>query len=327
MSNKEEEIEIRMMRPDEEPKLLAFMKANLDTWEKFEKLWKWRQEQQEISGGETAAIAKKHGKIVGCVGIVPANLIVRGKPVKASWQQDSLVSRWDLVLAKGTSKAMYGLRKSIGFADVPNSDYLVRVQKPRLRRGELKESLGEYGLYFWKIVLPLPKRGSSINLKEIDAFDQSFDNLAERNSFAAVVCLRKHHQYLNWRYVKCPRKKYDIFKAGDPRTRSAIVLTIAGEQADEGWIVDLVCDQDDKTCAYALLHKAIAYFEQQGVWRIWTFATLPAARMRLRRFGFVPSGRTPRFTYRMQNKNLHSSDLLKASWNFWHGDGDVELYM
>jgi len=70
MSSKEEQIEIRMMRPDEEPKLLAFMKANLDTWDTFEKLWKWRQENREISGGETAAIAKKEGKIVGCVGIV-----------------------------------------------------------------------------------------------------------------------------------------------------------------------------------------------------------------------------------------------------------------
>jgi hypothetical protein len=53
MSSKEEQFEIRMMRPDEEPELLAFMKANLDTWDTFEKLWKWRQDRKEISGSFT----------------------------------------------------------------------------------------------------------------------------------------------------------------------------------------------------------------------------------------------------------------------------------
>jgi len=229
-------------------------------------------------------------------------------------------------MAKGTSKAMYGLRESIGFTDVPNSNYLVKVQKPRFRLDKPKDSLAEYGLYAWKTFLPLPRGDSSIDVEEIEAFDQVFYDLRERNSFADVVHLRKDSQYLNWRYVKCPRKKYHIFKAGDPRTLGAIVLAIGGEQADEGWIVDFVCDQEDKTCAYALIREAISYFKEQGVWRIWTFATLPAARMRLRRFGFVPTGRTPRFTYRMQG-NLNPSELRQASWNFWHGDGDVELYM
>jgi len=339
------QVEIKLMSPDDEGALLGFMEKNLENWGKFRKLWQWRQENKEVSGGETAVIVEENGTIVGSVGIVHAEVVIKGKTVKASWQQDSLISPgmrgkglgkklvnegakgWDLVMAKGTSQEMYGLRKSVGFSDVPNSDYLVRIYKPRFVVRKPKESAAECVLAVWKSILPMPGTDSTVEVKEINAFDQTFDFLADELSKENVLRLHKNQKYLNWRYFECPGKHYKVFRAGGEKTRGALVLNITGQDFDEGWIVDLICYSKDKKCAYALLKAAMNYFKEQRVSRIWAFATLPAARRCLYRFGFLPTGRTPRFTYHVYGENLDPGILATTSWDFWHGDGDVELYI
>ena len=153
----ESAIEIKLMAAEDEVGLMEFLNGNLETFGEFERFWSWRQENETQNGGETVVIAKGDEKIVGSVGIVPASMTVDGYPIRAAWQQDSLVSPamrgkglgkrlvakaaegWDLILAKGTSEAMYGLRKSVGFLDVPNVGYMVRVCKPRGRKAAVKK--------------------------------------------------------------------------------------------------------------------------------------------------------------------------------------------
>ena len=338
------QIEIKLLEPEDEKNLLNFFRHNLDTWEKFKLYWHWKNKNKNASSKETAVIAKVEGDIVGCIGIVSADVTLNGNRIKTSWQQDSLVSHsmrgrglgkqlvnkggqgWDMAMAKGTSKAMYGLRKSLGFLDVPNSDYLLRVCRPRAMAKTLKERLFEYILWLWKNLIPMPGENPTIDIKPIDAFDQSFDILANELSKKNVLRLHKGQGYLNWRYFQCPGKFYKVFRAGGEKARSAIVLNIAGPKSDEGWIVDLVCSPADKKHAYSLLQTAVKYFEQHEVSRIWVFATLPAARKWLFRLGFMPTGRTPRFTYMIQEENFDPIEFHQASWDFWHGDGDVELY-
>jgi len=339
-----EQVEIKLMSPDDERALLGFMERNLGNWGKFRELWQWRQENKEVSGGETAALAKLEGQVIGSVGIVQAPVTLSGSIIKASWQQDSLISRgmrgrglgkklvnegakgWDLVMAKGTSQEMYGLRKSLGFLDVSNSDYLVRIYKPRFMARKPKESAAECVLAVWKSILPMPGTDSAIQVKEINAFDQTFDFLAEELSKENVLRLYKGQKYLNWRYFECPGKHYKVFRAGGEKARGALVLNITGQDFDEGWIVDLICYSKDEKCAYALLRSAMNYFKERRVSKVWAFATLPAARRCLYRFGFLPTGRTPRFTYHVYGEDLDGGILVATFWDFWHGDGDVELY-
>lgn len=333
-----------MLEPGGEADFLSFMQENLDKWERFRSFWQWRQENKEVSGGETAAIAKEKGEVVGCVGIVPVSLNFQGSQIKASWQQDSLVSPsmrgkglgkklvnkgmigWNLVIAKGTSKAMYGLRKSLGFIDVPNSDYLVRICKARPLNGKLLERIGEHIMFIWKSLLLMPKIDGDIRIQSVDIFDKSFDALADEFSRDNVLRPYKDSVYLNWRYFKCPVKEYKVFRAGEDKARGAIVLNISGDKSDEGWIVDFVCSSGDKRCAYTLIRKAIMYFEKQNVSRIWVFATLSLARKCLFRFGFLPTDKTPKFTYKIMDNSLYSQSISDALWDFWHGDGDIELY-
>jgi predicted N-acetyltransferase YhbS len=226
------QIEIKLLGSEDEKNLLNFFRHNLVTWEKFKLYWRWRNKNKNASGGEMAVIAKADGDIVGCVGIMSADVTLNGDRIKTSWQQDSLVSPamrgkglgkqlvneggkgWDMAMAKGTSKAMYGLRKSLGFLDVPNSDYLLRICKPRAMVRTLKERLVEYILWLWKNLIHIPGEDPAIDIKPIDAFDQSFDILADELSKENVVRLHKGQGYLNWRYFQCPGKFYKVFRAG-----------------------------------------------------------------------------------------------------------------
>ncbi|MCD4675635.1 MAG: GNAT family N-acetyltransferase [Desulfobacula sp.] len=337
-------MEIGIVHSSEEKELQTFLEKNLNNWMRFISLWRWRQTNYSISGEETAAIAKEKTEVVGCVGIVPASVTFKGSRIRTSWQQDSLVLKtmrgkgvgkklvidaakgWDLVLAKGTSNAMYGLRKFLGYIDVPNSNYLLIVCRPRPLLKRVREGLLEYFLYLWKIIFLAPKTSFLIKIKEIYTFDKTFNILAEKLSKVNELKIYKDSAYLNWRYFQCPGKKYTVFKAYDAENMAAIVLNITGKQSDEGWIVDMICHNENKDGAFVLLKKALGFFADQGVFRIWVFTTMPSVRKWFYRFGFVPTGKTPHFTFLRGENGFNQLKFEKINWNFWHGDGDIELY-
>lgn len=336
-------IEIEALESNEEHDLLDFYARNLDTWKRFHVLWKWRKKALADFGKEEAIVAKENSNIMGCIGVVPVTLTLGGIKIKSSWQQDSLVSStmrgkgvgkkliegagrgWEVVMAKGTSNAMYRLRKSIGYRDVPLSNYLVRVCRLR-GKGSFKEKAGELALRAWKSLIPLPKPKPEIQVREVDRFDPSFDELCADLKEESVLRLYKNHQYLNWRYFQCPGGNYKVFRAGGEQTRGAVVATVSGEKASEGWIVDLIVSHQAPDAAKALLSAAVNYLEKRKVSRIWTFATHPLVRRWFLRYGFLPTDRTPRFTWKAYDPNFPSEILASTPWDFYHGDGDVELY-
>lgn len=336
--------EIKWMNPDDENDLLAFYKSNLDEYDRFACYWEWRKENLPFSMTEKALMAvHETTKIVGCVGLVPVDICLPDKAISACWQQDSMVSSsvrgqgigkklvekahdgCDLTLAKGTSTAMYGLRKALGYKDVPRSNYMIRVCRSKGIQGSImKKSLFNV-LGLWSKLFFFPKKNQKITVQQINEFDDSFDDLDAAFIGDNTLRLRKGKDYLNWRYTRCPGKEYTLFKAGLENTRGAIIVNCTGPESDEGWVVDMICDNKDRDCAYALIRAAISYFNDNQVSRIWCFATHPNARKWFYRFGFATTNQSPRFTYHAVDKKLQET-LSGCHWDFWHGDGDVELY-
>ncbi|MFZ5568868.1 MAG: hypothetical protein ACOZF0_00580 [Thermodesulfobacteriota bacterium] len=337
---------IHFLTSGEEPDLLRFYQANLDRYDLFQTLWSWRNGNAGASGGETAVIAGRENRLVGAVGIVPVDMRINGEPIRASWQQDSLIAAsergkgvgkklvsaaaepYDLVMAKGTSRAMYGLRKSMGYSDVPYSDYLLAVNSPETRLKHPAKSLLFRMLWLWKQLLPLPRENADLPVREISAFEEAaYDHLAEKMSRGGTFGPYKSAAYLNWRYMACPVKQYTVFQAGNDDPRGAVVLGFSAEAPMDGWVVDLICPSDDKQCACRLLTAAMRFFKQRRFNKIWTFATLPAARRWLLRFGFVPTRISPRFTCKFKDESRTPASSPDIPWNIWHGDGDLELYL
>ena len=321
--------------------ILKFYEENLGTWKQFIRFWDWRQNENPYRREPKGVAAREDGRIVGCMSVNPVLLVANNRQINAAWQQDSLILKsmrgrglgrkliheankgFELALAKGTSESMYALRKSDGYHDAPHAYYLIRVEKPRPLEERSWEGIAEYVVARWQFLMPLPRIDNDIEIREIDSFDFSFDDLAASLAKENVLRIIKNQGYLNWRYIQCPGKRYKIFRAGKEKARGAIVTNTSG--GNEGWIVDLVSSSTDGNCIDALLAKALQYFRDNQVARIWVFATLPSVRRRLLRFGFLPTKRTPRFTYFEAGDidvipNIHL-------WDFWHGDGDIELYM
>lgn len=333
------EIELERLKPTGEEELQAFYQSNLGEWERFHVLWSWRKKAPAGEGRETAMIARMGGTVVGSVGIVGVRVSLGGRGIRAIWQQDSLVSSEargcgigkalveraadgvDLVLAKGTSEAMYHLRKKAGFIDVPRSNCMVRILHPWRRQGEAKHWI--QGLALWCIGGLLDRRypSSPRRLQELSLFGESFDALVEKMPSDQVLRPVKSAAYLNWRYFGCPGRQYRVI--GDPALPAAVVVSLSSRSPGEGWIVDLISDRRATEANRALLAAGVKYLAAKGAERVWVFATLPEARRWLRRLGFLTVPITPRFTFRPA-QTLQMPNPLTA--DFWHGDGDTELY-
>jgi len=335
------EIRIFPLRLAEVDPVLKFYESNLGTWKQFITFWDWRQNGNPCQREPKAVVARNAGEIVGCMSLNPVLIITGKRGLVASWQQDSLVlgsmrgkglgkrliheanQACDLALAKGTSRSMYALRKAVGFHDVPNSNYLVRIEEPRPLKEKARKGVAEQVIALWSHLIHRPPIRSDIEVKRIDVFDSSFDKLATLLAEEDILRIFKDRKYLDWRYFQCPERNYIIFRAGGEKARGAIVINMTGDR--EGWIIDLISLSSDKQCIDALIAKAVDHFKTNHIARIWVFATLPSIRRRLYRFGFLPTPKTPRFTYSW-NKAVPRV-LNDISWDFWHGDGDMELYM
>jgi hypothetical protein len=338
-------IEIEPLSPGDDDRLLSFYAANLENYDRFHRQWKWRQGRDVYYGEEKAVLATMNNEIIGSVGIVPAVVTLNGSRYSAAWQQDSLVSSaargkgvgkrlvqkgmegWGITMAKGTSDAMYRLRKSIGFQDVSQSDYLLHVMHPGHQSLTSTRPLVEMLLWLWAKFIPWPTISEDILIRQIEEFDSSFDLLARKISEENAFRLYKDRRYLNWRYFECPGKDYAVLRAGAEQARGAAVLSMSGSNRESGWIVDLLCKTDDTACVCALIRKSMAYFRSVKAAKVWVFATHPTVRRCFQRFGFLPTGRSPRFTYFVSGAESSLSVAAQTHWNFWHGDGDIELYM
>jgi GNAT superfamily N-acetyltransferase len=343
--NSGDPIEIEPLSSGNQEQLLAFYAAHMDDWDRFQQLWEWRRERESNCGAEKAVLARAGSAIVGSVGVVPLTVTLAGSKFTAAWQQDSLVSPaargkgvgkrlvekgmegCEITLAKGTSDAMYRLRKKIGFRDVPRSDYLLQAMRPRLDASGLNRSAVQLLFWLWGKALPRPASPQNIQIYPIEGFDPGFDFLAEAICAENVLRPYKDHRYLNWRYFRCPGKDYTVLRAGDTQARGAVVLSMSNSDRGSGWVVDLICRSDDTACALALIGKAMAHFRSKHATTVWVFATHPRARRWFQRFGFLPTGQSPRFTYLVSGAGSSRPGVSERLWNFWHGDGDNELYM
>lgn len=338
-------VTIEKIRAIGEDRLLNFFRDQLPAYHRFAELWAWRKDGLPASGGESAAVAIYRGDIVGAIGIVPVRLMVSGHSIQACWQQDSLVSPamrgkgvgkklveeaakgFDLVMAKGTSDAMYRLRKSLGFKDVMNGELMVRVLQPRFDRTiDWKTRIVEFLLFGWGTTVDAIQRNkskSTESVSPISRFDSTFDDVAQRCANGLVVRPWKDSNYLNWRYSCCPGRDYRILQHSGKNLSDVMVLNRTG---DEGWIVDYVYSPEGSAGFASLLARGLNEFRTSGVRRAYAFSTHSEIRRQLRQFGFISTGRSPRFTYRTRSGSKLGSYLSSHPWDFWHGDGDVELY-
>ncbi len=327
-----------------EAALLNFYNRMLATGNRLKDFYRWRKNGEPHSGGTHPFVARLDGRILGTVNAVPITLTYEGKLIRAVWQQDSVVApvfrgkgigkklvdvaatECAMVMAKGTSDVMYGLRKSVGFVDVKNSNYLICVLSLFRSKLDFKRRLAFLCLYY----LSKSKAENSVRSKlrtyQVRVFDSSFDTLAESLSKSCEIMPYKDSNYLNWRYFHCPGREYFVIRTdAEDQLRGAVVLRLNKVPGETAWIVDMICDSKDGECINELLNAALKEFKVSQAADARTFSTSSQARKWLFKRGFIDVKITPRFTFRVEKNNLGFNPQA-VEWNFWHGDGDVDLY-
>ena len=331
-----------LLKSEEIVPLLAAYAKWLPDGVRVGEMFAWRRAGEPASGGICPAIAKLDGHIIGAVSAVSAQAVLRGLPVRAVWQQDSVVAPQargkgvgkllvaeaakgaELVLAKSTTPPMYALRKSVRFEDVPDRTFRVRVLSPRVAGGVLKR-LAYGGLWLRNHLLRVDNAPTSLVVQRTKHFDTAFDQLASRVVALDEIGLVKTSAYLNWRYVGVPGRSYVLLRADDAmRLRGAAVLRLPASAGGRGWLVDLVCPSEDREAVDALVSAAVRELAAAGAADVKTFASSSRICAHLSRRGFFTTSETPQFTYRAETEEVRRA-LEGIIWNFWWGDGDSEL--
>lgn len=339
--NRDQDIYLGLLDTRDEAQLLEFYRRFIKKGNRTVEVYQWRKQYQ---GGNLPYVAKQNGRIVGAVTAFPVSLIHNNQRINAAWQADSIVDpamrgkglgkklvnlaaqNYDVVLAKGTSPPMYRLRKSVGFVDVGNSNILLRVLSPVVSQGNWWKRLGYAFLYFATIFHSKIEEASGFQVQEIRKFGSVFDRLATEWPQNDEINMYKDSRYLNWRYINCPFRSYRVLQVTDGmHVRGVLILRMNPKPREMGWIVDILYPSGNKEILRILLKIAIIEFRKSKASDARTFASSQNIRTHLFALGFKNLKDDPRFTYRVENRKL-GIDYTSATWNFWHGDGDLELY-
>jgi hypothetical protein len=338
-----DDIKLEPLLESEKERLLEFYREFHERGKQIITFYKWRQKDNPFYVKGVDYVAKANEKIVGAMGLEPMIHTHNGNKIIAFWHRDTLISpimrgkglvkrllraasEESMVLTKGSNEKMYKVRKSLGWRDVPNSDYLVHVLEPWPEGKSLKKKFLQFLLYIWSKILFSIYVEKDKSCYETNMFSDYYDIIAKQSSTAHEFKIYKTRAYLNWRYCNCPGRKYIILETGSDKVKGAIVLRLPSEQSGEAWIVDLICNFNDKNIVKDLLFGAFKWIKKHGASKILVFSTSTKMRRILFRFGFISLRRSPKFTYIIKPNHELYKAISNIEWNFWHGDSDNELY-
>lgn len=173
--------------------------------------------------------------------------------------------------------------------------------------------------------LKIRSAGSSdLDIRWVENFDNSFNELwsvIEKDRIIAVV---KDAAYLNWRYVKCPVRRYGRLAAYRAEKLEGFVVFCAGAARHNAFILELLARDDNPETMRALLLPTFRDLRTQGTGYVW--ASFPAdsrATTALKQLGFKSWG-TRLWNIDMiiatdpRKKSCPELDL--KSWDFSLGD-------
>jgi GNAT superfamily N-acetyltransferase len=311
--------------------------------------WQYRENPETRDSGDEPEIwvAREGDRILGQYASMPVVLWWQGRDVRASWGMDVFVRpeargkgvgarlflAWadhvDVALGLGLTPSSYALFHKLGFADVgPVPFFRTWLDPKAVMSRRLGTALGRIAGAVIGLALRLRQRRPRVGnvvVTPIKAFGPEYDDLWSRTRASHAMCVRRNSAYLNWKYVQCPHREYDLWEA---RQEGRLVGFAVSRHEDYrglrlGWIVDVYADAADGEARGALLATILESFRTQGVARAQAFAMSQALARDLRGVGFV-RGRSP-----MQfcvHARADSAEALRdlGRWHVVFGDSDMD---
>jgi len=267
-------------------RLIASIYKNSDNTS--ESHFKWQYENNPYGDGIIllAKDEKNNNSVVGIEPIIPMNLFVDGQIVKGSLSLGSAVDvnyRGQGIFSKLVAKlpneslnhnivCIYGVPnaqsfkifKKNGFAYLGKLQLLVKPLRLSKYFHEPLSSIFNPFDFVWK---PSTKRNNVT--KFLGNFDQLFDNLVAKASKRISVLQKRDKEYLQWRYVNNPNRKYQIFILKEKSDLIGYIITRKTEIYGKpiGVILDFLVDDEikNKEKLKDLIRTALNDFWEEGV--------------------------------------------------------------
>lgn len=313
--------------------------------------WRWQylENPQTAEDGPVIWVARDGERVLGQYASMPVRLSWGGCEVQASWGMDvflraeargrgigaQLFTAWsdhvDVALGLGLTPASYGLFRKLRYHDVGPVAFFQRFLDPgKVASRRLGEALGRSAGFLLGAGLAVlrperARRAEGIEVRLIEGFGPEYDTLWERARPSYTMCVRRDFAYLDWKYARCPHRRYQIREA---RRHGELVGFAVSREQDHGglrlgWIVDLFADAGDHEAKDALIGAVLDSFRASGVARAQAFSMNAALASDLRRRGFL-RGRSPmQFCVRSR---VPDEDVLShlSRWHVVFGDSDMD---
>ena len=315
--------------------------------------WRWQYLDNPATapGGPEIWVARDGGTLLGQYASMPVQLRWGDREVRSSWGMDVFLSpaarglgvgarlftAWsdhvEVALGLGLTTSSYGLFQKLRYSDVGPVPFHYKVLDARAvaarRLGPKWAGVaGRLLDMAWRLRHPERRRPGAeddVVLAPVARFDARYDALWDRAGASYAMCVRRDAAYLNWKYVECPHRRYDIVEATRGGTLAGFVVSRHEEHRGLrlGWIADLFAHADDNAVRDALIGRTLDGFRRAGVARAQAFTMNAAVGAGLAGRGFRP-GRSPmQFCVRAR---VPSDGVLAATgrWHVMFGDSDMD---
>jgi GNAT superfamily N-acetyltransferase len=313
--------------------------------------WSWQYEKNPLLAetGPVIWLAREPGRLLGQMAAMRVSLWFGGREVQASWGNDYFVrvdaqgrglgallsNAWsdheDVALALGLTPSSYPLFKKLGFIDVGPVPFYQKVMDARaVARRRLGPLLGTLAAPALAAALRLrfgraPQPPADVEVRAVTTFSAEYDDLWARARASYAMCVRRDANYLRWKYLECPHRRYDLVEA----RRQGVLVGYAVSRLDDyrgtklGWIVDVFTDTRDEAAKEALVHSLLASFRAAGVARAQAYSLNAPLAATLRRFGFFPGFSAVQICVKSAVDPQGAFERV-GDWNLMFGDGDLD---
>jgi len=311
--------------------------------------WQYLDNPQASPEGPEIWVAREGETLLGQYASMPVRLHWNGALVRASWGMDvflrpeargkglgaQLFTAWsdhvEVALGLGLTPSSYGLFKKLRYEDVGPVPFFEKVIDPvAVARRHVGAALSGLAGGVLKLGLALfhpdPRPPTAnVTIRPITDFSAEYDALWERLRSGYAMCARRDQGYLNWKYVQCPTRRYDLWEA---RRETGLAGFAVSRHEDYhglriGWLIDVFAAPEDHETKDALIAQVLASFRAAGVARAQAFSMNGALASDLLRRGFL-RGRSP-----MQfcvHSRVPNGDVFRElqRWHVVFGDSDMD---
>jgi GNAT superfamily N-acetyltransferase len=311
--------------------------------------WQYLENPARPDGVPEIWVAREEGRLLGQYASMPVRLWWGSREVRSSWGMDvfvaaeargrglgaQLFTAWsdhvEVALGLGLTPSSYGLFKKLRYHDVGPVPLFQKVLDARaVARRRLGPVAGPVAAPVLRAALAVvhPERtrhARGVVTAPAAGFTEEYDALWEKARGSYAMCVRRDRAYLDWKYARCPHRKYDVMEA---RREGRLDGFAVSRHEDHrglrlGWVIDVFADASDHDVKDALLGAVLDDFRRAGVARAQAFSMNAALASDLRHRGFARGPSPMQFCVRTR---VDSTDVLadRARWHVVFGDSDMD---